>query len=395
MHTIDQDGMAEATRLTKTGRVREATALIKRLLTRGEPEPTDRTPPMTPPAPGIAAAPVEPSSRAEAAPDVPADAPPTTDRLLSRLRQHLPTAVPLTLPGGVAPAPAVGMTRHVSSGPHGERSYLLFVPPDVQVAPTDSGVPLVLMLHGGTQDGATFAAATGFNRVAAQRGVVVVYPDQLKAANPMRFWNWFAPGDQRRGGGEAALLAGLVEQIIHDPTLTGGRAIDRSRVFVAGFSAGAAMAAVLADQYPDVFAAAGVHSGLASGAAHDVGSAFAAMRQAPDSRPSAGAARAIVFHGDADGTVAVGNADAVLHQFCPHPTSWTVEHGQAGKAFTRRVLQRADGRSCENWTVHGGGHAWAGGVAGGSYADPQAPSASVEMLRFFLADPTDPTDPPA
>lgn len=143
----------------------------------------------------------------------------------------------------------------------------------------DGPRPLVVLLHGGTQDGASFADATGFDALADEHGFIALYPEQVTGANPMRYWNWFNRSDQQRGSGEPAILAGLVEEIaaLHD--------IDRSKVFVAGFSAGAGMASVLGATYPDVFAGIGVHSGLAHGAAGDMVSAFAAMRQAPANVP--------------------------------------------------------------------------------------------------------------
>jgi poly(hydroxyalkanoate) depolymerase family esterase len=238
------------------------------------------------------------------------------------------------------------------------------------------------MLHGGTQTAADFAAATRMSELAEQHGVLVAYPEQVTSANAMRYWNWFEPDGQRRGVGEPAILAGIVDEIARD------HEVDRRRVYVAGFSAGAAMAAVLGAAYPDVFAAVGVHSGLPYGCAHDVASALTAMRGAARVRPLDRPVPVIAFHGDADPTVAVDNAARVVEQFGGGPVrgDTLVERGP-GRPATRVVVRRDGAAVGELWTVHGSGHAWSGGVAGGSYTDPAGPDASAEMLRFFADHP--------
>jgi poly(3-hydroxybutyrate) depolymerase len=213
----------------------------------------------------------------------------------------------------------------------------------------------------------------------------VVYPEQPRSANMQRCWNWYEPGDQQREGGEPALIAGIVRQVITEFSA------DASRVYAAGLSAGGAAAAILAATYPDLFAAVGVHSGLACGAARDVPSAFAAMRG--DGAGASGGKRhavpTIVFHGDGDKTVNVANGDRVAAQGPAGPDlAQAVSAGRTpdGVAYTRTVRSDASGRAVlEHWVLHGTGHAWSGGDPAGSFTDARGPDASREMVRFFLS----------
>lgn len=283
-----------------------------------------------------------------------------------------------TMPGArsrpTAPQPSSGrVSRGSVSGPAGRRDYRLVVPTERPGRP-----PLLVMLHGGTQDADTFASATGMDELAEREGFVVVYPEQSRSANAMGYWNWFEPAHQGRRG-EAALIAAVIAEVAaaHD--------VDRDRVFVAGFSAGAAMAAVVGAAYPDLVAGVGVHSGLPAGAARDVGSAFAAMRGGPY-RVGATSVPTIVVHGADDPTVAAVNGTrAVEAALADRPgCARTVEHGTAARSWTRERWTDYDGSvRAEHWTVHGSGHAWSGGRAGGSYTDPAGPEASTAMVEFF------------
>ncbi|WP_433801241.1 extracellular catalytic domain type 1 short-chain-length polyhydroxyalkanoate depolymerase [Actinomycetospora sp. CA-084318] len=289
------------------------------------------------------------------------------------------TAFP-TMPGAfaaaraAAPHPLSGrVSRGSVSGPAGTRDHRLVVP-----TTRPGGPPLLVMLHGGTQDAESFASATGMDELAEREGFVVVYPEQARSANAMGYWNWFEPAHQGRRG-EAALIAAVIAEVAaaHD--------VDRDRVFVAGFSAGAAMAAVVGAAYPDLVAGVGVHSGLPAGAARDVGSAFAAMRGGPY-RVGATSVPTIVVHGADDPTVAAVNGTrAVEAALAEHPgCARTVEHGTGARSWTRERWTDRDGRvRAEHWTVHGSGHAWSGGRAGGSYTDPAGPDASTAMVEFF------------
>ena len=271
----------------------------------------------------------------------------------------------------------------------GTRRYKLYIPSGY----TGQAVPLVVMLHGCTQVAADFAAGTGMNVIAEERTFLVAYPEQGPTGNSSKCWNWFKEGDQHRDRGEPALIAGVTRQII------GEYAIDRERVYIAGLSSGGAMAAIMAVTYPDLYAAVGVHSGLAYGAAHDLPSAFTAMKQGKHQNVPqlSEAIPLIVFHGDRDTTVAVGNADCLLNQWLQRLKGGkgqrrrstqddTIERGQmaGGHAYTRSTYHDSDGRIvAEKWLVHQAGHAWAGGSSAGSYTDPKGPDASAEMMRFF------------
>jgi len=275
----------------------------------------------------------------------------------------------------------------------GTRSYKLYVPSGY----TGQTLPAIVMLHGCTQNPDDFARGTGMNALAEEQNCFVIYPGQSKSANASNCWNWFQPTDQGRDRGEPSIVADIVRQVARDYR------IDASRTYVAGLSAGGAMASILGATYPELFAAIGVHSGLPSGAAHDMPSAFAAMKSRkgkvsarhamPAERPLIPYARpvpVIVFHGDADRTVHSSNGDKVLRQCRPGMQDETrdAEQGRAssGKTYTRAVHRDAKGRVvAEQWTLHGGGHAWAGGSKKGSYTDPAGPDASREMLRFFLS----------
>lgn len=263
--------------------------------------------------------------------------------------------------------------------PEGRRRYKLYVPAGTAEGPR----PLVMMLHGCTQNAGDFAAGTAMNTLAEKHGCLVLYPEQDRGANHNSCWNWFEPGQQRRDRGEPAILAAMTREIVAE------HGADPRRVYAAGLSAGGAMAAILGAEYPELFAAIGIHSGLAAGTGKDMISGLHAMKHPKAAAAAGQGVPVIVFHGDADHVVHPGNGDAVLHQFSGAQAGSLQRErltGDAGgRRFSRSCWRDAQGRRmAEHWLVHGVGHAWVGGKAAGSHTDASGPNASSEMLAFFL-----------
>ncbi|WGD55644.1 PHB depolymerase family esterase [Bradyrhizobium sp. CB1650] len=376
------DMVREATRLTRSGQLVEATALLQSML-RGE-----NAPDVTAPTTHLSA----PTEREPPTIDAKAHAaetrrPRRTVRPPADLAKNLPG---FGLRGSLRRAPP-SMADIVPDGARfiegsygnaaGSRAYRLFIPSGYH----GQAIPLVIMLHGCTQSPEDFAAGTRMNFIAEEQTCFVAYPAQRAEANQAKCWNWFRPGDQQRGGGEPSLIAGITRQIMRE------HSVDPNRVYVAGLSAGAAAAAVMGSSYGDLYAAIGVHSGLACGAASDLPSALIAMKQGggseamPDDGPPI---PTIVFHGDRDTTVHSKNGGRIVRQSIGRTSTTVKSHrGQVpgGYAYTRTVHVDAGGRGIlEHWEIHGAGHAWSGGSPAGSYTDPDGPDATREMLRFFL-----------
>jgi poly(hydroxyalkanoate) depolymerase family esterase len=378
--------MAKATALTRSGKVQEATALIQSLLhpgvtPTGTPAPDDdvidatftrldspTARPMGPPKPKAPAKPKTPAKPraplAETLRKIAAGGMPAKDRTAG-------TAAPL------AKGAQFLSLNHTSA--EGSRSYRLYVPANRSETP----MPLIVMLHGCTQTPEDFAAGTAMNSLAEEFGCMAAYPAQPSGANMQKCWNWYRPEDQGRDRGEPALIAGLTRDIQRDYPA------DPARTYVAGLSAGGAAAVLVAAAYPDVFSAAGVHSGLPAGSAHDIPSAFGAMRSGATGKPHGGVVPTIVFHGLSDTTVHPDNGAAVLAQAIhampdlqPATTMGVTEQGRTFRIIAHRD---ARGRShAEHWEIEGAGHAWAGGNPAGSYTDASGPDASRQMLQFFL-----------
>ena len=454
-----QDGMAEATRLTCEGRLDEAMAVIQRTLggayaptaspesTGGADRPVEATFEVVDeagrPAPAQAGASIgapvaakPPTSggmigdllsqaaatirravgdESDVAATLPASEAPLSFRGVPHLLNDLPSLLPGGLPGTTvgADTPAVvpeggQFLQRSYTDQTGTRSYKLYVPSGY----VGQATPLIVMLHGCTQSPDDFATGTHMNALAEEHTLLVAYPMQSQNANISKCWNWFKTSDQQRGRGEPSLIAGITRQIIDEYNVAD------DRVYVAGMSAGGAMAAIMGETYPDLYAAVGVHSGLAPGAAQDLASAFSAMQNggtatARRDTPIVADTRVvptIVFHGDRDTTVHPRNADQLLAHLAANNAASRDATGASlppakirqgkvpgGHAYTQATHHDADGRSAaERWTVQGLGHCWSGGSAPGSYTDPNGPDASAEMVRFFDQHPRrDPTEQPA
>ena len=385
-------GIAEATRLTQQGRLDEATAAIQRALggTYAPPAQEDT---------GDANEPMEVMSRlVSATPQGPAG-----DRRMAVRRPGAAVGTPgptlltrgvQSLPGTKAGKPASvsvpeggRFVERSYTNSAGTRSYKLYIPSGY----TRQAVPLIVMLHGCTQSPDDFATGTRMNELSEEHTFLVAYPAQAGNANMQKCWNWFQAADQQRGRGEPSLIAGITRQVIEEYE------VEEGKLYVAGMSAGGAMAAIMGATYPDLYAAIGVHSGLAPGAANDLSSAFTAMRQGGPVVAASNGERTeivptIVFHGDSDNTVHPRNGERLLAhlniaggQNGSSPRVRT-RQGQVpgGYGYTRFVYRDAEGRDLvERWSVHGLGHAWSGGRYPGSYTDPRGPDASAEMVRFF------------
>jgi poly(hydroxyalkanoate) depolymerase family esterase len=419
--------MIEATRLTQAGKLTEATALIQRLMLSGgmqagteaggdqmSPDASVNCEPhMKGEMSGMSDAPESDRSsktmpRAADSRGNPATSPGNArsrPRILRALRAianrigrisatRSAAVAPTASTEGIAVPPGARFLTASYTGHAGTRVYKLYVPSTYRGRP----LPLIVMLHGCTQSADDFAAGTRMNAMGETHSCFVAYPVQPQSANGSKCWNWFSPRNQLRGRGEPSLITGIVGQIMRD------FAIDRRRVYVAGLSAGGATAAVLGTTYPDIFAAVGVHSGLAHGAARNVPTAFTAMRHGT----AKGSERlslshghggnhapvpTIVFHGTEDRTVHPRNADQVIEQLLSRGKAdlrATTRRGRVtgGHSYTRTSYLDARGHVVhEMWTIQDSGHAWSGGSPAGSHTDPHGPDASREMLRFFLEHP--------
>lgn len=402
--------LEEAMKLMKSGQLQEATNLIQKNLSGAAPASHTDEKTIKDVTPDIASD--VPTLQDRLTP-TPTDKPTSTDKLSSKLPNHLqdltdkmknfkldlPTVMNVsTLRTGfnthnepTIPDNAQFLKGTLKSS-QGNHDYRLYIPSNYTKAVEEGlHLPLIVMLHGCTQSPEDFAAGTRMNELAEEHRCLIVYPSQPASANQNRCWNWFKPTDQRQGQGEPAWLAALTQSIIKD------YAVDSSRVYIAGLSAGAAMAVIMAEAYPELYAAIGVHSGLAYRSATDLPSALMTMRQGGAATPKrTGSSKfvpTIVFHGDQDHTVSIRNGGQIFEQAEQHLQAQetgltTHQHKQCSEQNCRstqlEIRNSKEVSQLEYWKIHGAGHSWAGGSSAGSYTDPKGPDASKEMLRFFL-----------
>ena len=385
MTDLTKIDMHEVTRLTRLGRLDEAMTMLRGDRSASQAAPADEagTIDMEADETGTFRA-----SRGEhaASPKSGGDPLGAARSLAAKFKNGLPAGINVS-PLGRKPADESPSTQSVRDGArwetgshrHGraERRYRLYVPTNRP----DGPMPLIVMLHGCTQDAVDFALGTAMNEAAEQRGFSVLYPEQSRQANQNGCWNWFTADGQSATNGESALLADMVRSIAAAET------IDTRRIYVAGLSAGGAMAAILGQNHGDLFAAIGVHSGLAAGSANNMMGAFSAMQNGGPGGGSQHAVRAIVIHGDRDQTVASINGTQVIEQALGSvKLQKSRMKGSVGsRDYTRERWTDSRGRAhAEHWLLHGGGHAWSGGSPKGSYTDPDGPSATDAMVSFFL-----------
>lgn len=400
--------MLKATRLTGKGQLMDATRMIQRALASLNPLPANQT--ANQPFAEPDARPVAPFTSREAVNDpdiIDVEAYDITPR------RQAPT-VPVDQPETARPAPPsagaepskpvaaspVDQARRPSAFTEGSIQfkgdhypYRLYLPagPSTGAATAGAAMPLVVLLHGCKQDALDFSKGTGMNVLADQQQFAVLYPQQIAKANAGSCWNWFETEHQSRSG-EPGMIAALVKKMLeadHD-----GLRIDANRVYIAGLSAGGAMATITAGLYPELFAAVGVHSGLPAGSANSMIGAFSAMRRGSSAgEPAANAIPTIVFHGAQDQTVHPDNGEhisasalaALKKSGVAFEKTETKVSSKGDKPAHRVVYQDASGKPLvEHWQVSNGGHAWFGGASAGSYTDPQAPSASQAMVAFFM-----------
>jgi poly(hydroxyalkanoate) depolymerase family esterase len=300
-------------------------------------------------------------------------------------------------------ARAGSWTNGTVTNASGSRGYKLWIPAGYT---GKTGLPLVMMLHGCTQTPDDFAAATGMNSIADTNNFLVVYPEETASANALKCWNWYDSSHQSRGQGEPSLLALMVNQVRADFK------VDARRVYVAGFSAGGAMAVIMGAAYPDLFAAIGIHSGIAYKAATSLSEARPAMAQGGADAARLGQLayqamgntkhpmRVILFQGAKDGLVAPVNAERIITQWARandylddgrdnHSVDDIADMifegvSAGGYAYKKSVYNDRKGKPLiEGWVIQELKHAWSGGAAGASYTDPKGPQAGQEMWRFF------------
>jgi poly(hydroxyalkanoate) depolymerase family esterase len=235
-----------------------------------------------------------------------------------------------------------------------------YVPPGLE-----GPAPLVVVLHGCTQDSAVYDHGSGWSTLADRHGFLLLFPEQKRANNPMRCFNWFSGNDTQRGMGEAASIRSMIE------AMKKAHPVDPGRIFVTGLSAGGAMASAMLAIYPEIFAAGAIIAGVAYGCAADVAQAFDCMggRARSDARELAGHVRRAsphkgpwpriqIWQGSGDRTVVPSNADAIVLQWADlHGVGPRPDRTDRVETYPRRAWLGADGEPViEQYSITGMGH---------------------------------------
>lgn len=277
-----------------------------------------------------------------------------------------------------------------------ELDYRLYLPSGSSAR---DSLPLVVMLHGCSQDSLLFAEGTGMNALAEEHRFAVLYPEQCPGANQLRCWNWFESASLA-GAGEAALIARLIVQV------TERRPIDARRVYLVGMSAGGAMACVLAVRHSPLFAACATHSGLMYGAAHAPLQALAAMRSGATAAAVEEAHRLIreageparivptlVIHGELDATVNPANAQQIIDQLKVRaeyldPAAGALEFEErcfgGSRSYRQQDYSRHGSVVLRKISIAGLAHAWSGGDGRVQFNDAEGPAASRLVVDFIM-----------
>jgi poly(hydroxyalkanoate) depolymerase family esterase len=310
----------------------------------------------------------------------------------------------LKLPSISQMPPDFGVVESYSNE-YGKLDYVVYTPAAYDGA---EEIPLLLMLHGCTQTPQTIETASGMTQIADTNNFILVYPQQNANASPHRCWNWYQQQNQTRESGEPSLLVGIVNQVRES------YAVDEGRIYVTGLSSGGAMTSILASCFPDVFASAAVHSGMAYKSANSVVQAIIAPFRGNQTPPNLAGEAAyacsgtqgqtiptLVMHGTVDSVVFPINADHALIEMAqlndlqddgqdndsvrPEPTHVQSQQVEGGHAYTIEDYVYDGELLLQTYRVENMGHTWAGGTGTFPQSDPQAPNASQIFWDFMSA----------
>ncbi|MES2760270.1 MAG: PHB depolymerase family esterase [Pseudomonadota bacterium] len=349
---------------------------------------------------GTLLAPPKPAAKAKSRPKPRVAAVPATVAPLKTKRAQPARAAkaPAAVPDPAAPATGKWLASYLSGiserGTLRRMSYWLYLPDRPLAETADGSLPLIVMLHGCEQTATLFAQGTRMNQLAETAGYAVLYPQQSVSTHRHRCWKWYDRATQQ-GGGDVPMIVGIINKVMANYP------IDRSRIYICGISAGAAMANIVALNHPDLFAGLGLHSGPSFGGAHSTIGALTVMQHGAGMRVDGAIAEVlgrreqfqplptILIHGDEDHVVRPINLAHLTRQAMlvnrlpadsPEQVEVKVKRGRSyqlrdvysGRKVMLRVARIAELK-----------HAWSGGDERISFNSAQGPDASKMMLDFF------------